>query len=227
MAARLDPLSPKVSDALAGRYIVAGRLDDAIEKGKRTLELDPAYAYLAFDSGQRLPRKELSIKPPRFINRPSGFTGAPESRIGHYLCARRRRREAEQANDPFSGATRKAVPSSLPLPSSSFTRRLATRTKRSRWLERAYDDHDAVLTTTSHSIPARQSLRDDRRFIDLVRRVGLDPAKAIPPKTFYTEIDASRAIRIHVSSRSGMSCSSTSSGIRSCSSTNKASRFKR
>ena len=48
-----------------------------------------------------------------------------------------------------------------------------------RWLERAYNDHDAVLTTIAF-YPGSQPLRDDPRFIDLIKRVGLDPAKAIP-----------------------------------------------
>ena len=36
-AARLYPPPPKASDALAGGYMIAGRLDDAIAEGKRTL----------------------------------------------------------------------------------------------------------------------------------------------------------------------------------------------
>jgi hypothetical protein len=47
-----------------------------------------------------------------------------------------------------------------------------------RWLERAYNDHDSVLTTIAF-YPGSQPLRGDPRFSDLITRVGLDPAKAI------------------------------------------------
>jgi hypothetical protein len=47
------------------------------------------------------------------------------------------------------------------------------------WLERAYSEHDSVVSVIA-SYPASQPLRRDPRFVELVRRVGLDPAKAIP-----------------------------------------------
>jgi hypothetical protein len=52
------------------------------------------------------------------------------------------------------------------------------------WLERAYSEHDSVVSVIA-SYPASQPLRRDPRFVELVRRVGLDSAKAIPREAHH------------------------------------------
>jgi Flp pilus assembly protein TadD len=47
------------------------------------------------------------------------------------------------------------------------------------WLEKAYEDHSFALVSIN-SWPWFDPLRSDPRFQDLVRRIGLDPAQAIP-----------------------------------------------
>ena len=42
------------------------------------------------------------------------------------------------------------------------------------WLDAAYEQHDPAMTTLSF-VPEFDSLRDDPRFQDLVRRVGIPP----------------------------------------------------
>ena len=41
-----------------------------------------------------------------------------------------------------------------------------------RWLEKAYEEHSVALTSLKVN-PLYDSLRDDARFTDLMRRVGL------------------------------------------------------
>ncbi len=47
------------------------------------------------------------------------------------------------------------------------------------WLEKAYDDRSFPLVIIN-SWPWFDPLRSEPQFQDLVRRIGLDPAQAIP-----------------------------------------------
>jgi hypothetical protein len=47
-----------------------------------------------------------------------------------------------------------------------------------RWLERAIDEHSAPAASFIFH-PEFRPLRSDPRFADLVRRIGIDPAKVL------------------------------------------------
>ena len=176
-AARLDPLSPKVSDALAGGYMIAGRLDDAIEEGKRTLELDPSYAYLDSTLANAYREKGLFDQAIALYQQGERFTRAPSRGLAITYARAGRRLEAEQMLARFLGEREKRYISAAAI--GIVYAALGNMDEAFRWLERAYNDHDAVLTTIAF-YPGSQPLRDDPRFIDLIKRVGLDPGKAIP-----------------------------------------------
>jgi len=176
-AARLDPLSPKVSDALAGGYMIAGRLDDAIEEGKRTLELDSTYAYLDSTLANAYREKGLFDQAIALYQKGERFTRAPSRGLGITYARAGRRSEAEQVLVRFLAEREKRYISAAAI--GIIYAALGNMDEAFRWLERAYNDHDAVLTTIAF-YPGSQPLRDDPRFIDLIKRVGLDPAKAIP-----------------------------------------------
>jgi TolB-like protein/Tfp pilus assembly protein PilF len=176
-AARLDPLSPVVSDALAGGYLIAGRLDDAITQGKRTLELDPTYAYLDSTLANAYREKGLFNEAIALYQQGERFTRAPSRGLGITYARAGRRKEAEQILARFLAQREKQYISGASI--GLIYAALGNKDEAFRWLERAYDDHDAVLTTIAF-YPGSQPLRDEPRFIDLVKRVGFDPAKAIP-----------------------------------------------
>jgi adenylate cyclase len=176
-AARLDPLSPKASDALAGGYMIAGRLDDAIAEGKRTLELDPAYAYLDSTLANAYREKGLFDEAIALYQQGERFTAAPSRGLGITYARAGKRRQAEQILGRFLAQREERYVSAAAI--GLIYAALGEKDEAFRWLERAYADHDAVLTTIAF-YPGSQPLRDDPRFVDLIRRVGLDPAKAIP-----------------------------------------------
>src|SRR5207248_10766884 len=95
-AATLDPLSPVVSDNLAGGYMIAGRLDDAIAEGKRTLELDPTYAYLDSTLANAYREKALFDEAIALYQQGERFTGAPSRGLGITYARAGKRRDAEQ-----------------------------------------------------------------------------------------------------------------------------------
>src|SRR5206468_4167009 len=48
-----------------------------------------------------------------------------------------------------------------------------------RWLERAFDEHSAPMSIQLTCHPKFRALRSDPRFADLLRRMGVDPDKAL------------------------------------------------
>jgi adenylate cyclase len=176
-AATLDPLSPVVSDNLAGGYMIAGRLDNAIAQGKRTLELDPSYIYLDSTLANAYREKGLFDQAIALYQQAERFTRAPSRGLGITYARAGRRSEAEQVLARFLAERERRYISAAAI--GVIYGALGNKDEAFRWLERAYDDHDAVLTTIAF-YPGSQALRDDPRFIDLVKRVGLDPARAIP-----------------------------------------------
>jgi serine/threonine-protein kinase len=177
MAARLDPLSAYVSDALAGGYMIAGRLEDAIEQGKRTLQLDPSYAYLDSTLANAYREKGLFDQAIALYQQGEQFTRAPSRGLGVTYARAGRRSEAEQVLARFLAEREKRYLSAAAI--GVVHGALGNMDEAFRWLECAYHEHDAVLTTIAF-YPGSQPLRHDPRFVDLVKRIGLDPAKAIP-----------------------------------------------
>src|SRR5207302_11078197 len=161
----------------AGGYLIAGKLDDAIAQGKRTLELDPTYAYLDSTLANAYREKGLFDQAIALYQQGERFTRAPSRGLGITYARAGKRREAEQILARFLAQREKQYISAAAI--GLIYAALGNKDEAFRWLERAYDDHDAVLTTIAF-YPGSQPLRDEPRFIDLVKRVGFDPAKAIP-----------------------------------------------
>ena len=176
-ATSLDPLSPRASDDLAGGYLIAGRMDDAIAQGKHTLELDPTYAYLDSTLANAYREKGLFDEAISLYQKAEQSTGSPSRGLAITYARAGKPREAEQILARFLAEREKHYVSAAAI--GIIHGALGNKDEAFRWLECAYNDHDAVLTTIAF-YPGSQSLRSDPRFIDLVRRVGLDPAKAIP-----------------------------------------------
>ena len=176
-AVRLDPLSPVVSDALCYGYVNAGRFDDAIAQGKHTLELDPNYVYL--DSNLANAYREKGLLDQAIVvyhaseqstHSPSAGLAIAYARLGKIKEAEQKLAEllAQKDRQYISASNIALVYAALGKKDEAFA-----------WLERAYSEHDSVVSVIA-SNPGSQPLRRDPRFIDLVKRVGLDPTKAIP-----------------------------------------------
>ena len=176
-AVRLDPLSPIVSDALCYGYVNAGRLDDAIAQGKHTLELDPNYVYL--DSNLANAYRERGLLDQAIIVYRAGeqSTHSPSSGLAIAYARLGKIKEAEQKLvELLAQKDRRYISAgSIALVYAA----LGKKDEAFAWLERAYSEHDSVVSVIA-CYPGTQPLRGDPRFIDLVKRVGLNPAKAIP-----------------------------------------------
>lgn len=170
----LDPLSLPINNALAGRLLAGGRYDQALRQAQETLELDSHFApahqtlgwiYLHDGKNDRAIHEfesalQFSSEDNTDLQLDLGFAYAV---TGKQLEARRILAILEKRY------AQKAVPAgsvgilygALGEPDDAFA-----------WLEKAYQERDPQLTYLKAG-RRFQPLRNDPRFQQLVRRVGL------------------------------------------------------
>jgi eukaryotic-like serine/threonine-protein kinase len=165
----LEPLSSLFNHELGAVYYFAGRFDQTIEQNLNTIELDannePAYYYLGKAYAQkRLYDKAFDVILKRMSNPDiakmyketydsAGWKGVVQKRL-----ARKLNLIKQQYISPFSVAEDYMY--------------LGEKEQALAWLEKALDDRDDYLTFLGVE-PILTPLRDDPRFKDLLRRVGL------------------------------------------------------
>jgi len=172
-AMQLDPLSPNAIVWAVWPYAMLGRLDDVLAATKRLHELDPNFAlasaalpYTYF----RLKRYDEAVagylKAQEMTHKPLAGLGVTYAKMGRKEDARRVLNQVlEKARASyFPGSWVAEVYAALGENDEAF-----------HWLERAFTEHDANLLNLLQ-FPAFRPLYPDPRFVDLVRRLHLDPA---------------------------------------------------
>jgi len=176
-AEKLDPLSPMIIDAAVERYVGADRLEDAISAGKRVLQVDPNYIY--FDStlaGAYREKSEfqeavaLYEKAQAVTHFPSAGLAITYAKMGRLEDARR------VLNQRIEKSRQQYVPADS---IAAVYVALGDKEEAFRWLERAFDEHSAPMSIQLTCHPKFRALRSDPRFADLLRRMGVDPDKAL------------------------------------------------
>ncbi len=173
-ARELDPLSLPLNNALAGRLLAAGRYDEALREVQTTLELDEHYApahqtlgwvYLHGGKQDDAIREfqnalELAGAADTDIQLDLGFAYAVSGRPGE---ARRILANLQQLNQQgiVPAASLATLHGALGESNEAFV-----------WLEKAYQERDPQLTYLKAG-RRFEPLREDPRFGQLVRRVGL------------------------------------------------------
>ena len=170
----LDPLSLPVNNALAGRLLAAGRYDEALEQVQKTLQLDPHFApahqtlgWVYLHSGKRAEAigefqraLQLSGTDDTDLMLDLGFAYAT---AGDQEDARR-----------ILGRLRTLYERRL-VPSGSIAvlyGALGDLNEAFVWMDTAYEERDPQLTYLKTG-RRFEPLRNDPRFVNLVRRVGL------------------------------------------------------
>jgi len=169
-AARADPLSPIVNSPVAGHLIMVRRYDDAIEKSNQLLAINPDYpaarlllAWAYWHRGDQ----ELALEQHRLrwqgnsellqaVDRgyeEGGPTGALKEVAGVFAVL------AEEG---------KAGPRTV----AGYLARAGEVDEAFYWLERAYEERIPQLMLLKVE-PTWDLLRDDPRFEDLARRIGI------------------------------------------------------
>ena len=174
-ALELDPISPLLNSALGEAYYHARQFDVTIEQNKKALELDPTYAIALVNIGRAY--EQMGMHPQARAAFQKILTAAPEdpailSLMGHEYAV-----SGDKANANGILAKLAAVATKKYVPAVYFAviyTGLNQKDDAFRWLDKAYEERCEYLVYLG-SEPLADPLRDDPRFSQLLRRLGLSP----------------------------------------------------
>jgi len=172
-ALELDPFSLIINRSLGLAFYEARQYDQAIEQERKTLELDPNFtqahdtlgnAYIQksmYKEGMAEFEKLLAVSP----GNPLGL-----SDLGYAYAVIGRRAEAQKVLDKLAELSKeKYVPA---VDRARIYAGLGEKDKAFEWLGKGYEDRSI---STIKVDPTLDPLRSDPRFIDLLRRMNLQP----------------------------------------------------
>ena len=169
-AKKLDPVSPITSYVATAAYLANDLIDDAINEGQRTLQLDPNYFYLdsvlaaAYrEKGNFAEAIALYTKSQDATHLPSSGLAITYTRMGRQTEARNILTQLLQAREQryVSAPVIAAVYVAFSEKEEAF-----------RWLERAFAEHSGILQWIAF-LPEFRPLHSDARFPQLLRRIGV------------------------------------------------------
>jgi len=171
-ALELEPLSLIINLELGDMLFFAGQHDQAIEQYRKTLDLDSSFVRTHIQLGQAYCQKAQyedaisEFKKAISLNSEDNYAlqllGYTYGRLG-------RTDEAYQAIEQLKERAKQAHV--LPYDIAVIYVGLGEKDRAFEWLEKAYADRDEDLLYLKVD-PVLDSLRSDRRFADLLRRIG-------------------------------------------------------
>lgn len=174
LAEQLDPLSLVINSDLGLPYFFARQYDLAEEQWKKTVELDPdfwlAHYALALVYEQKGMYAEAIAEARKALNL-FGDSHWVLGGLGHIYAVSGQRDEAHQILDELKERSKECYVSPFDL--ALICTGLDEKIEALLWLEKAYEERNQWLTWLKID-PRLDSLRSDERFIELVRRVGLE-----------------------------------------------------
>jgi len=175
-AERVDPLAPVVCSFAVGIYLGADRIDDAVEAGKRTLQIDPNYVYFDPALADAYREKGDFQKAIALYEKTQTTTHLPSAGLAITYAKMGRREDAQRILDQLIEKSRQQYVKADSI--AAVYAALGEKDQAFRWLERAFNEHSAPLYGFG-SDPGFRSLRSDARFANLLRRIGIDPVKLL------------------------------------------------
>jgi serine/threonine protein kinase/tetratricopeptide (TPR) repeat protein len=172
-AHQLDPLSLIISHTVGGILLDGRDYDQAIEQFKKTLEIDPnfpvTHQYLALAYGRSGKYEDAIIE----MNKAIALAGRRPvyvANLGYIHALSGRTAEANKMLEELMGRAKTEYVS--PYDIASVYAGLGDREKALAWLEKAVQERDLAIISLKVDL-YWDRLRDDARFADLLRRVGL------------------------------------------------------
>src|SRR6266567_2631434 len=175
-AEKLDPLSPIIIDSAVERYVAADRLDDAISAGKRVLQVDPNYIYFDSALAEAYREKGNLQEAVALYEKAQAVTHSPSAGLAITYAKMGRWEDAHRVLDQLIEKSRRQYVTADSIAAVYVA--LGDKEEAFHWLERALDEHSAPMYGIAWH-PIFRALRSDPRFADLLRRMGVDPAKAL------------------------------------------------
>jgi tetratricopeptide (TPR) repeat protein len=173
-AQELDPISLVIATDLAKRLCDVGKYDEGLRRFHRILEIDPDFAVAHYFLAQAYERQGLypeAIAELEKIRTPDP-SHSVASELGHIYALQGRRREALHVVDELQQTSRQTYVD--PWYVANVYVALGDKNAALTWLERAYEQHSPAMDGLKIDADYA-AIRNDPRFTDLVRRVGLPP----------------------------------------------------
>jgi serine/threonine protein kinase/Tfp pilus assembly protein PilF len=174
-AEQLDPLSITASWDVGRTLYYAGRYEDAVEQAKHTLDLDPSFPYVYYLEAQIEFRKNNMPKALELMQHGLQLGGHKQLLItvwGMINARAGNRDEALRAMDELRGPA--GGPYKVPLLLARIYAAFGNNDEAMKNLEMVYNDRSESAVWLKVD-PSLESLRNDPRFIALIRKVGLPP----------------------------------------------------
>jgi Tfp pilus assembly protein PilF len=173
-AQELDPISLIINVSVAELFILKNDFDSAIEQLQKVIELEPsfpnAHSMLACAYFERARYKDATAEQQKAVEL-SGRRSGYLSSLGCYYAATGRRAEAVQILKELEAryAKREASGQSIAFVNIAF----GDKDQALKWLENDFQQHRAALPEIADWF--WDDLHSDPRYLDLLRRMGLDP----------------------------------------------------
>jgi eukaryotic-like serine/threonine-protein kinase len=169
-AEKLDPVSPIISYVATAAYLANDEIDEAINEGQRTLQLDPNYFYLDSDLAAAYREKGNFAEAIALYTKAQEATHLPSSGLAITYARMGRQAEAQNILAQLVQAREKRYVSA-PVIAAVYVA-FGEKEEAFRWLEHAYEEHSGVLQWIAF-LPEFRPLHSDARFAHLLRRIGV------------------------------------------------------
>jgi tetratricopeptide (TPR) repeat protein len=172
-ADELSPLSPVINLSLGYRFYYARQYAQAIEQCQKTLAMDGAFVaahvYLGRAYLQKASSSEAVAEFQKALQLSDGDTNELAA-VGLALAASNQPAEARKILDQLKERSQQTYVQPMWLATIYIA--LGDKDQAFDWIQKAYEDRSAWLVYLKVD-PLFDSLRQDTRFTDLMRRVGL------------------------------------------------------
>jgi serine/threonine-protein kinase len=171
-ALELDPLSLIVNTSMGRVLYGARQYDRAIEQLKKTLDLDPNFAEAHFQLGMVYEQKRLFDEAVREFQKAADLFKDPMMKawVARTYAMSGRRSDAERVLAEVKALAKQNYAS--PYPMASIYAALGQNDAAFEWLERVYKDRSYYVVWLNID-RVFDGLRSDRRFQDLLNRIGI------------------------------------------------------
>ncbi|HJZ69763.1 MAG TPA: tetratricopeptide repeat protein [Blastocatellia bacterium] len=175
-AQQIDPVSPDISVAPAQALVVARKYDEAEQELQKTLDMEPGFqtalALLAavYEATNRY--KEAIDKYQEIIDKNAAIPRVTYNMKAPIARVYARWGKQAEALKMLSEISKR--PEVLPYVIAQIHAALGDRERAREWLEKAYQSRDVSLLGLKED-PTFDDLRREPSFVELLRRVGLEP----------------------------------------------------
>jgi len=173
-AERLDPLSAPICLVAVLWYRSADRIEDAINAGQRSVQLDPNYVYFDPPLADAYRAKGDFNQAVALYEKAQAATHFPSPGLAITYATMGRREDARRVVDQLIQKSRQQYVAADSIAAVYVA--LGEKDEAFRWLERAFEEHSGSFYSYLFR-PEFRALRSDPRFADLLRRTGIDFAK--------------------------------------------------